>query len=118
MLLAARRHRHGRNPPLGARTGGNIEADGASITWPSGIVDGGGRIEARGGVLLRGANVRGGINLSGARLGGDINAVGARIERPGEVALYGDAVVAGGDLALRGATIIGEASLSRRPFRR
>jgi hypothetical protein len=93
----------------GARTGGNIEADGASITWPSGIVIEAGGLEARGGVLLRGANVRGGINLSGVRLGGDINAVGARIERPGEVALYGDAVVAGGDLALRGATIIGEA---------
>lgn len=92
----------------GARLGGNIEADGASISASSGIALDAGGLETRGGILLRGANVRGGINLSAARLDGDVNAMGARIERPGEIALNGDAIVAGGDLALRGATIIGE----------
>lgn len=91
----------------GARIGGNIEADGVSISTPGIAVDAGG-LETRGGILLRGAVVRGGINLSMVHLGGDLNATGACIDRPGEVALNGDAMVAGGDLALRGATITGE----------
>ncbi len=95
----------------GARVGGNIEADGASIVSPLGIVLDADGLEARGAILLRGADIRGGINFSAVRLGGDLNAVGARIERPGEVALNGDTVVAGGDLALRGATIVGESRL-------
>lgn len=95
----------------GARIGGSIEADGASIISSDGIALYADGMEARGGILLRGADIRGGIVLSAARLGGDVSAVGARIERPGEVALNGDAIVAGGDLALRGATIIGEARL-------
>ena len=95
----------------GARIGGNIEADGATITSPDGIAVDADGLEARGGFLLRGANVRGGINLSGVRLGGDVNAVGARIERPGEVVLNGDGIAARGDLALRGATIAGEVRL-------
>ncbi len=60
---------------------------------------------------MRGAGVRGGVNLSGIRLGGDVNLVGARIERPGEVALNGDGIAARGDMALRGATISGEIRL-------
>lgn len=100
----------------GARTGGSIEADGATLALPDGIVLEAAGLEARGGVQLRGANVRGGINLSGARLVGDVNAVGARIERPGEVVLNLDGVVAGGDLALRGATISGETRLHGAQF--
>ena len=83
----------------GARTGDSIEADGATLALPDGIVLEAAGLEARGGVQLRGANVRGGINLSGGRLVGDVNAVGARIERPGEVVLNLDGMVAGGDLA-------------------
>ena len=79
-----------------------------SIASPGGIALDADGLETRGGILLRGANVRGGINLSAVRLSRDVNAVGARIERPGEVALNGDGIVAGGDLALRGATIVGE----------
>jgi hypothetical protein len=95
----------------GARIGGSIEADGASITSSDGIALYADGMEARGGVLMRGADIRGGIILSAARLGGDVNAVGARIERPGEIALNGDGIVASGDLALRGATITGETRL-------
>lgn len=95
----------------GARIGGNIEADGATITAADGVAVDADGLEARGGILLRGAEVRGGIDLSGVRLGGDVNLAGARIERPGEVALNGDGIAARGDLALRGATISGEISL-------
>ena len=92
----------------GARLGGNIEADGATISVPDGVAINADGLEASGGILLRGADVRGGINLSGARLGADLNAVGAQIKRPGGVALDGDGIAARGDLALRGATIEGE----------
>jgi hypothetical protein len=95
----------------GARIGGNLEADGATITAPDGIAIDADGLEARGGLLLRGANVRGGINLSGVRLGGDVNAVGARIERPGEVVLNGSGIAVRGDLALRGTTMAGEVLL-------
>jgi hypothetical protein len=95
----------------GARIGGNIEADGATIVSPDGLAVDADGLEARGNILLRGATVRGGINLLGARLGGDVNAAGARIERAGEVALNGDGIAARGDLALRGATIAGEIRL-------
>ncbi|PWJ84624.1 hypothetical protein C7441_105243 [Pseudaminobacter salicylatoxidans] len=92
----------------GARLGGNIEADGATITAPDGIAITADGLEANGGILLRGAEIRGGVNLSAARLGADVNAVGARIERPGGVALDSDGIAARGDLALRGATVEGE----------
>jgi hypothetical protein len=95
----------------GARIGGNLEADGATIAAPDGIAIDADGLEARGGLLLRGANVRGGINLSGVRLGGDVNAVGARIERPGEVVLNGSGIAVRGDLALRGTTMAGEVLL-------
>ncbi|PWK68989.1 hypothetical protein [Aminobacter sp. AP02] len=92
----------------GARLGGNMEADGATISVPDGIAINADGLEANGGILLRGADVRGGINLSATRLGADLNAVGATIRRPGGVALDGDGIAARGDLALRGATIEGE----------
>jgi hypothetical protein len=95
----------------GARIGGNLEADGATIAAPDGIAVDADGLEARGGLLLRGANVRGGINLSGVRLGGDVNAVGARIERPGEVVVNGSGIAARGDMALRGTAIAGEVLL-------
>ena len=100
----------------GARIGGNIEADGATITSSDGIAIDADGLEARGGFLLRGASVRGGINISGVRLGGDVNAVGGRIERPGEVALNGDGIAARGDMALRGASITGEVRLRGAHF--
>lgn len=95
----------------GARIGGNIEADGATIASPGGIAIDADGLEAGGGILLRGADVRGGIDLSGVRLGGDVNLAGARIERPGELAVNGDGIAARGDMALRGATIAGEVRL-------
>ncbi|WP_269930957.1 hypothetical protein [Aminobacter sp. HY435] len=93
---------------FGARLGGNLEADGAKLSFPDGLAINAEGLEARGGIQLRGAVIRGGVNLSAARLGADVNAVGAQIERPGGVALNGDGMAARGDLALRGAIISGE----------
>lgn len=95
----------------GARLGGNVEADGATIAVPDGIAFDADGLEARGNIQYRGANISGGINLAGVRLGGDLNVAGARIERPGEVVLNGGGIAARGDMALRGANIIGEVRL-------
>ncbi|HEV2896608.1 MAG TPA: hypothetical protein VGX71_01975 [Pseudaminobacter sp.] len=95
----------------GARIGGNIEADGATVALPDEVAFHADGLEVRGSILLRGAHVRGGVNLSGARLGADVNATGIRIERPGEVALDGEGIAARGDMVLRGATIAGEVRL-------
>ncbi|MCX7304017.1 MAG: hypothetical protein NTV73_06730 [Hyphomicrobiales bacterium] len=100
----------------GARLGGNIEADGATISAPDGVAINAEGLEARGGVLLRGADIRGGVNLSSARLGADVNAVGAKIERPGAVAVDGDGIVVQGDLALRGVAINGEVRMRGANF--
>lgn len=92
----------------GIRLGGNLEADGATITVPDGLAIDADGLEARGNIQLRGATIRGGIDIVGARLGGDLNAAGARIERSGEVVINGGGIAARGDLVLRGVTIVGE----------
>lgn len=93
------------------RLGGNIEADGSTITVRDGLAIDADGLEARGSILLRGASVRGGINFSGVRLGADVNLAGARIERPGEIALNCDGIDARGDLVLRAATLEGETTV-------
>jgi len=100
----------------GARIGGNLEGDGASVDWGDGVAINAENMEARGSVLLRGAEIRGGLNLSGARFGGDVNCVGANVTRPDAVAINADSIAVRGDLAMRGATIIGEIHLQGAHF--
>lgn len=100
----------------GARFGGALEGDGATIESRDGIALNAEGLEARGDVGLRGATIRGGINLSGARLGADLNAAGATIERPDGVALNGEGIEIRGDAAFRGAAIAGEVTMRGARF--
>ena len=70
------------------------------------------RLEARGGLSIRGATITGQIQLSGARLGGNIEADGATITRPDEVAFHADGLEARGSILLRGAEIRGGINLT------
>ncbi|MCU4180020.1 hypothetical protein [Bosea sp. BH3] len=69
------------------------------------------RLEARGGIYLRGAEVEGGINLDQARLGGNLECDGAAVRNRGGYALLGRSLEVR-NLLLRGATLKGGASLS------
>jgi hypothetical protein len=65
------------------------------------------RIEARGDIYLRSANVSGAIGLRGARLGGELVADGAEVAKPDGVALNAERLEARGGFLLRGAVIRG-----------
>ena len=69
------------------------------------------RLEARGGVYLRGAELEGAINLDQARLGGNLECDGATIRNRGGYALSGRSLEAR-NVLLRGATLRGGANLS------
>lgn len=69
------------------------------------------RLEARGGIYLRGAEVEGGINLDQARLGGNLECDGAAVRNRGGYALLARSLEVR-NLLLRGATLRGGASLS------
>ena len=70
------------------------------------------RLEARGGLSIRGATVTGEIHLSGARLGGNIEADGAAMSAPDGVAINAEGLEARGGILLRGAAIQGGVNLS------
>ncbi len=70
------------------------------------------RLEARGGVYLRGAQVEGSILLPGARIGGEVVLDGATLTHPGGVALDASNMETGGDLTLRGTTCLGGVKLT------
>ena len=65
------------------------------------------RIEARGDLFLRAANVAGSIRLRGARLGGELVLDGAAISEPEGIAVNAERLEARGGLLLRGAVIRG-----------
>lgn len=65
------------------------------------------RLEARGGVSLKGAEVTGEIRLLGGRLGGNLSLDGATVSCPGQAALVADAIEVK-SVEMRGATIAGE----------
>jgi hypothetical protein len=65
------------------------------------------RLEARGGVSLKGAELGGEVRLSGSRLGGNLSLDGASITYAGGTALVADAIEVK-SVELRGATIAGE----------
>lgn len=69
------------------------------------------RLEARGGVYLRGAEVEGAVNLDQARLGGNLECDGVAIRNRGGYALLGRSLEAR-NVLLRGATLRGGANLS------
>ncbi len=60
------------------------------------------RLEARGGVYLRGTRVDGAVQLRGARVGGDAVFDNAALAEPGGVALEATGIETGGDFTLRG----------------
>ena len=70
------------------------------------------RLEARGGVYLRGADVGGAVLLSGARIGGEVVLDGATLNAPDGVALEASGIETGGDFTLRGATCRGAVDLA------
>jgi hypothetical protein len=69
------------------------------------------RLEARGGVYLRGAEVEGAVNLDQARFGGNLECDGVAIRNRGGYALLGRSLEAR-NVLLRGATLRGGANLS------
>lgn len=85
----------------------NLFLDGSAL---SGIY--GERLEARGGIFLRGATVTGTIHLSAARLGGSIEADGATITASEGTAIDADGLEARGGILLRGADIRGRVNVS------
>lgn len=95
----------------GARVGGDLIFDGASLHSADDRVIRAERISVRGGALFRGASVRGSIALPGGRIGGDLDLIGATVERPEGSAVEADSMQIEGDVALRLATITGSVSL-------
>jgi len=94
----------------GCKLGGNLRCDGAAL-----ICDGETALDADAlvalSVLLRGANVNGGISLFGARLGMDLNASTCTITHPELVALNAEGIEVQGSVQFRDATIEGEIRL-------
>jgi hypothetical protein len=91
----------------GARIGGDLVFDGATLDHPDERCLNAERISVQGGALIRGAQVRGALALPGSRIGGHLDLVGARIERPEGFAVEANSVSVGGDVALRHAVIKG-----------
>lgn len=69
------------------------------------------RLEARGGVSLRGATVTGEVRLSGGRLDGNLSLDGATISCAGGTALVADGIQVRA-VEMRGATIAGETRMT------
>ena len=84
----------------------NLFLDGSSL--PGLQAD---RLEARGGVSLKGADVAGEVRLSGSRLGGNLSLDGAAITCPGRLALVADGIEVK-SVELRGASIAGETRMT------
>jgi len=108
---------------LGAKLGGVLDCEGARLRaardaegkpGPALTAD---RLEARGGVFLRGVEAEGALRLPGAKLGGDLDCEGARLRaardaegKPGP-ALFADGLEARGGVFLRGVEAEGELRL-------
>jgi hypothetical protein len=69
------------------------------------------RLEARGGVSLRGATVTGEVRLTGSRIEGNLSLDGATIGEPARTALSADAIEVR-SVELRGATLLGETRMT------
>jgi hypothetical protein len=95
----------------GARIGGDLVFDGATLDHAHDRALQAERISVRGGALFRGATVRGGVALPGGRIGGDLDLIGATVERPDSAAIEASSVQVEGDATLRLATITGSVLL-------
>ena len=95
----------------GARIGGDLAFDGATLSHPGDRALSAERISVRGGALLRGAVVRGSLAFPGARIGGDLDLVGTTIDRPEAIALDAESAAITGDVALRQMTVTGGITL-------
>ena len=84
----------------------NLFLDGSSL--PGLQAD---RLEARGGVSLKSADVAGAVHLSGSRIGGNLSLDGALISYPGGIAVMADGIEVK-SVELRGATIAGETRMT------
>jgi hypothetical protein len=84
----------------------NLFLDGSSL--PGLQAD---RLEARGGVSLKSAEVAGAVHLTGSRLGGNLSLDGASISYPGGTALVADSIEVK-SVELRGVTIAGETRIT------
>lgn len=95
----------------GARVGGDLIFDGATLDNPSDLALRAERISVRGSTLFRGATVRGGLALPGSRIGGDLDLIGATLERLDDAVIEADSAQIEGDVTLRLAQITGAVSL-------
>lgn len=96
----------------GARIGGALVADGATLRSPSGPALAADGIDAPGGLLLRGATVDGVVSFEGARVGADLDLTGARLENVGGDVLRAESVFVRGDVLLRQGTMLGRCLLT------
>ncbi len=95
----------------GARVGGDLIFDGATLDNPNDRVLQAERIFVRGGALFRGASLRGSLAIPGGRVGGDLDLIGATVERPDGPAIEADSTQIDGDVTLRLAQVTGSVSL-------
>jgi hypothetical protein len=95
----------------GARLGGYLKADRATMGFTDGLALDAVGLEAGGSVLLREAHVTGGVDFSGGSIGGDVSLAGSHINRPDGLAVNGDGITTRGDILLRGAKVNGEVRL-------
>lgn len=84
----------------------NLFLDGSSLPGLQGD-----RLEARGGVSIKSAEIRGEVRLSGSRLGGNLSLDGASLLSPGSTALLADSIEVR-SVELRGVTIAGETRMT------
>lgn len=91
----------------GARLGGGLVADGASLLRVGDTALDASGADARGGMLLRGATVSGRVVLNGARTPADLDFSGADIEGASGVAVNAEGVEVRGDILLRHARVTG-----------
>lgn len=94
-----------------ARLGGNLECDGAAIRNRGDHAVLARSLEVRN-VLMRGAVLRGGLNLAGAVLTADLDLTGASIPVAERTALDANALTCLGSVLLKGAGIAGEVQLT------
>jgi hypothetical protein len=96
---------------LGARIGGDLMLDNATILHQGDTAFDGSHISMRGNLTLRGTRVRGMVEISGAQVGGDLVLTGLDLEHHDGPALDARRVQVQGDVSLRTVRIAGEVNL-------
>jgi len=98
----------------GARIGGQLNLDGASLTNLSGWALAADGLTVDGSMFCRsGFTAAGGVNLTGARIGNQLDLAGAALTNPGGRALVADSLTVGQSMFCRGGfTAAGEVRLT------